>query len=64
MQPYYQYHVLIKPHPTELQALYVGSLAANGIAMARHDIQFVEDAWESTNLGAWGLGCEVRATVQ
>jgi len=56
---YYQYQVLIKPSPPDLQALYLGSLEAIGIDMEMHDIRFVEDDWESPTLGAWGLGWEV-----
>ena len=59
LQHYYQYQVLIKPSPPDLQALYLGSLAAIGIDTALHDIRFVEDDWESPTLGAWGLGWEV-----
>ena len=59
LQHYYQYQVLIKPSPPDLQELYLGSLAAIGIDMALHDIRFVEDDWESPTLGAWGLGWEV-----
>jgi len=59
LQHYYQYQVLIKPSPPDLQALYLGSLGAIGIDMALHDIRFVEDDWESPTLGAWGLGWEV-----
>ena len=59
LQHYYQYQVLIKPSPPDLQALYLGSLEAIGIDMALHDIRFVEDDWESPTLGAWGLGWEV-----
>ncbi|KCV83280.1 glycyl-tRNA ligase subunit alpha [Actibacterium atlanticum] len=59
LQHYYQYQVLIKPSPPDLQALYLGSLEAIGIDMAMHDIRFVEDDWESPTLGAWGLGWEV-----
>jgi glycyl-tRNA synthetase alpha chain len=59
LQHYYQYQVLIKPSPPNLQDLYLGSLAAIGIDMALHDIRFVEDDWESPTLGAWGLGWEV-----
>ena len=59
LQHYYQYQVLIKPSPPDLQDLYLGSLAAIGIDMALHDIRFVEDDWESPTLGAWGLGWEV-----
>jgi len=59
LQHYYQYQVLIKPSPPDLQALYLGSLAAIGVDMEMHDIRFVEDDWESPTLGAWGLGWEV-----
>ena len=59
LQHYYQYQVIIKPSPPNLQALYLGSLEAIGIDMDLHDIRFVEDDWESPTLGAWGLGWEV-----
>lgn len=59
LQHYYQFQALIKPSPPNLQALYLGSLAAIGIDMDMHDIRFVEDDWESPTLGAWGLGWEV-----
>jgi glycyl-tRNA synthetase alpha chain len=59
LQHYYQFQVLIKPSPPDLQDLYLGSLAAIGIDAATHDIRFVEDDWESPTLGAWGLGWEV-----
>lgn len=59
LQHYYQYQVIMKPSPADLQALYLGSLAAIGIDPLRHDIRFVEDDWESPTLGAWGLGWEV-----
>jgi glycyl-tRNA synthetase alpha chain len=59
LQHYYQFQVLIKPSPPDLQELYLGSLAAIGIDPALHDIRFVEDDWESPTLGAWGLGWEV-----
>ena len=59
LQHYYQYQVLIKPSPPQLQELYLGSLEAIGIDMELHDIRFVEDDWESPTLGAWGLGWEV-----
>ncbi|MEM1383785.1 MAG: glycine--tRNA ligase subunit alpha [Pseudomonadota bacterium] len=58
-QHYYQFQVIIKPSPPDLQDLYLGSLEAIGIDMALHDIRFVEDDWESPTLGAWGLGWEV-----
>ena len=56
---YYQYQVILKPSPPDLQDLYLGSLAAIGIDPLLHDIRFVEDDWESPTLGAWGLGWEV-----
>ena len=59
LQHYYQYQVIIKPSPPDLQDLYLGSLEAIGIDRSLHDIRFVEDDWESPTLGAWGLGWEV-----
>lgn len=59
LQHYYQYQVLIKPSPPDMQDLYLGSLRAIGIDMDLHDIRFVEDDWESPTLGAAGLGWEV-----
>ena len=59
LQHYYQYQVIMKPSPANLQELYLGSLDAIGIDPLRHDIRFVEDDWESPTLGAWGLGWEV-----
>ena len=56
---YYQYQVMLKPSPPDLQQLYLGSLAEIGIDPLKHDIRFVEDDWESPTLGAWGLGWEV-----
>jgi glycyl-tRNA synthetase alpha chain len=56
---YYQYQVMLKPSPPDLQQLYLGSLAEIGIDALKHDIRFVEDDWESPTLGAWGLGWEV-----
>ena len=56
---YYQYQVILKPSPPDLQQLYLGSLSAIGIDFTMHDIRFVEDDWESPTLGAWGLGWEV-----
>ena len=56
---YYQYQVILKPSPPDLQELYLGSLSAIGIDPLTHDIRFVEDDWESPTLGAWGLGWEV-----
>jgi len=59
LQHYYQYQVILKPNPANLQELYLESLAAIGIDPLAHDIRFVEDDWESPTLGAWGLGWEV-----
>ncbi|MEM9724638.1 MAG: glycine--tRNA ligase subunit alpha [Pseudomonadota bacterium] len=59
LQHYYQYQVLLKPSPPDLQELYLGSLQAIGIDMRLHDIRCGEDDWESPTLGAWGLGWEV-----
>ena len=59
LQHYYQYQVILKPSPPDLQSLYLGSLAALGVDPLKHDIRFVEDDWESPTLGAWGLGWEV-----
>ena len=59
LQHYYQYQVILKPNPANLQELYLASLAAIGIDPLAHDIRFVEDDWESPTLGAWGLGWEV-----
>ena len=59
LQHYYQFQVIIKPSPLEIQQLYLGSLQALGIDPLLHDIRFVEDNWESPTLGAWGLGWEV-----
>jgi glycyl-tRNA synthetase alpha chain len=56
---YYQYQVVLKPSPENLQELYLGSLIEIGIDPMKHDIRFVEDDWESPTLGAWGLGWEV-----
>jgi len=56
---YYQYQVVLKPSPPDLQQLYLGSLTEIGIDPLKHDIRFVEDDWESPTLGAWGLGWEV-----
>ncbi len=56
---YYQFQVLLKPSPQEIQDLYLESLAEIGIDLAKHDLRFVEDNWESPTLGAWGLGWEV-----
>ena len=59
LQHYYQYQVILKPSPPDLQEMYLGSLAAIGVDTNLHDIRFVEDDWESPTLGAWGLGWEV-----
>lgn len=59
LQHYYQYQVILKPNPDNVQELYLDSLKAIGIDPNRHDIRFVEDNWESPTLGAWGLGWEV-----
>lgn len=59
LQHYYQYQVILKPNPPDMQALYLGSLAAIGIDPALHDLRFVEDDWENPTVGAWGLGWEV-----
>ncbi len=56
---YYQFQVLIKPSPDNIQELYLKSLEALGLDLSKHDIRFVEDNWESPTLGAWGLGWEV-----
>ncbi len=56
---YYQFQVLIKPSPDNIQDLYLQSLEFLGLDVSRHDIRFVEDNWESPTLGAWGLGWEV-----
>ena len=58
LQHYYQYQVIMKPSPPDLQDLYLRSLYAIGIDPKVHDIRFVEDDWESPTLGAWGLGWE------
>ena len=59
LQRYFQFQVIMKPSPENIQDLYLGSLAELGIDPSRHDIRFVEDDWESPTLGAWGLGWEV-----
>jgi glycyl-tRNA synthetase alpha chain len=59
LQHYYQFQVVMKPSPENLQDLYLQSLATLGVDSAVHDIRFVEDNWESPTLGAWGLGWEV-----
>lgn len=59
LQHYYQFQVIMKPSPENVQDLYLDSLRALGIDPMHHDIRFVEDDWESPTLGAWGLGWEV-----
>ena len=59
LQHYYQYQVIIKPAPANIQELYIESLASLGIDPSEHDIRFVEDDWENPSTGAWGLGWEV-----
>ncbi|KIH77903.1 glycyl-tRNA synthetase alpha chain [Geoalkalibacter ferrihydriticus] len=59
LQHYYQFQVILKPSPMNIQDLYLDSLRSFGIDPAKHDIRFVEDDWESPTLGAWGLGWEV-----
>jgi glycyl-tRNA synthetase alpha chain len=59
LQHYYQYQVILKPAPENVQDLYLGSLKAIGLDPMKHDVRFVEDDWESPTLGAWGLGWEV-----
>ena len=58
-QHYYQYQVIIKPSPNQIQEIYLESLEKLGIITKNHDIRFVEDNWESPTLGAWGVGWEV-----
>ena len=59
LQHYYQYQVVLKPSPLDVQELYLKSLKRFGLNPLEHDIRFVEDDWESPTLGAWGLGWEV-----
>jgi glycyl-tRNA synthetase alpha chain len=59
LQHYYQFQVVLKPSPSNIQDLYLGSLRELGIDPTVHDIRFVEDDWENPTLGAWGLGWEV-----
>ncbi len=59
LQHYYQFQVLLKPSPSDIQDLYLDSLSFIGIDLKMHDVRFVEDNWESPTLGAWGLGWEV-----
>ncbi len=60
LQHYYQYQVVIKPCVDNIQALYLDSLAMLGLDPRKHDVQFIQDDWESPTLGSWGLGWEVR----
>ena len=60
LQHYYQYQVVLKPSPDNIQDVYLDSLAHLGIHPREHDIRFVQDDWESPTLGAWGVGWEVR----
>ena len=59
LQHYYQYQVIMKPSPQDIQQIYLDSLKSFGIDPLEHDIRFVEDDWESPTVGAWGLGWEV-----
>jgi glycyl-tRNA synthetase alpha chain len=59
LQHYYQFQVIMKPAPKNIQQIYLNSLKAIGLDPKKHDIRFVEDDWESPTLGAWGLGWEV-----
>ncbi len=59
LQHYYQFQVVLKPSPLDMQALYLDSLKVLGLDMLIHDVRFVEDNWESPTLGAWGIGWEV-----
>jgi len=59
LQRYYQFQVILKPSPDDIQDLYLRSLEAIGIDMGLHDVRFVEDDWENPTAGAWGLGWEV-----
>ena len=59
LQHYYQFQVILKPSPDNIQELYLGSLKHLGLDLLEHDVRFVEDNWESPTLGAWGLGWEV-----
>lgn len=60
LQHYYQFQVIMKPAPADVQDQYLSSLEALGLTCSDHDIRFVQDDWESPSLGAWGLGWEVR----
>lgn len=59
LQRYYQFQVVMKPHPADILERYFGSLEALGIDPLVHDLRLIEDNWESPTLGAWGLGWEV-----
>jgi len=59
LQHYYQFQVLLKPSPNDIQDLYLDSLRTLGLDLTEHDVRFVEDNWESPTLGAWGLGWEI-----
>jgi glycyl-tRNA synthetase alpha chain len=59
LQHYYQFQVVLKPSPDNIQELYLDSLRYLGLDLLEHDIRFVEDNWESPTLGAWGLGWEI-----
>ncbi len=59
LQHYYQFQVILKPSPLDVQDIYLDSLRSVGVATDAHDVRFVEDDWESPTLGAWGLGWEV-----
>lgn len=59
LQHYYQFQVILKPSPDDVQDVYLDSLRAVGVEIEKHDVRFVEDDWESPTLGAWGLGWEV-----
>jgi len=60
LQQYYQFQVIMKPAPADVQLQYLDSLGALGLTVADHDVRFVQDDWESPSLGAWGPGWEVR----
>ena len=60
LQHYYQYQVIMKPAPADIQQIYIESLKEIGLNPKQHDIRFVEDDWESPTLGAWGLGWQVE----
>ncbi|TDA70199.1 MAG: glycine--tRNA ligase subunit alpha [Clostridia bacterium] len=59
LQHYYQYQVILKPGPEDVQEVYLASLAGLGLDIREHDVRFVEDNWEAPTLGAWGVGWEV-----